>query len=150
MRDRSLGVTVLAFGSVMIGLYCQFAAIALLFAGSVYSVTGTTSAAISLTLGAVFLGLTFASYLVGFGLWTRKHWSWAGSIAVLAVLVGTSLALSLVTSSFISSIMPLVAAAAGLWYLNRPAIKAELLRRPIAAKAPTPVSDGLEVVEPAL
>ena len=149
MRQRSLSIIVLAFSSVMIGLYCQFAAVALILTGSVFTVAGSTPAAITLVIGATFLGLTVGAYFLGYGLWTRKHWSWAGSIALLAVLVGASLALSVISSSYISSISPVFVAIVGAWYLNRPAIKAGLLGPAEPTESEAKLSDRLEAAEPA-
>ena len=148
MRKRSFGVTVLAFSSVMIGLYCQFGAIALILAGSVFTPTGSTPAAFALVIGAVFLGLTFAAYFLGYGFWTRKHWSWAGGIALLGVLVGASLVLSFISSSYLSSISPIVVASFAVWYLNRPVIRAELLGQPEPSQDKSSAPEALEVPSP--
>jgi hypothetical protein len=149
MQERSHGVTTLAYSSVLIGLYCQFAAIALILTGSVYAPSGEPSAAMALLLGALFFGLTFASYFLGYGFWTRKHWSWAGGIALFVTLVVASAALSIISTDFVSTLMPLAAAVAGIWYLNRPAVKAELLGTEVPEKAPTAVPDSLEGAQPA-
>jgi glucan phosphoethanolaminetransferase (alkaline phosphatase superfamily) len=138
MRERSLGVTVLAFGSVMVGLYCQFAAIALILLGSVFTPAGSAPAAIALLVGATFLGLTVAAYFLGYGFWMRKQWSWAGGHILVAVLAMTSLALSFTATSFLSSISPVITAVLTVWLLHRPAIRAELLHetRPPVSSAP--------------
>lgn len=149
MQDRSFGVTTLAFSSVMVGLYSQFAAITLLLAGSVFTPAGSSSGAFALVLGALFLGLSGAAYFLGFGFWTRKHWSWAGGVALFGVLAGASLALSFMSTNFLSSIMPLVAGALVVWYLNRPAIKAELLGRSQPKESQAAAPDGLKGAEPA-
>ena len=149
MQNRSLGVTTLAFTSVMIALYCQFAAIALILTGSIYTAAGSSPGAFTLLTGAVFLGLTFGAYFIGFGLWTRKHWAWAGSVALLVVLVGASAALSVISTNFVSLIVPTVAAVAGIWYLHRPAVKAELLGSHESDLSPVRVADGMDAPEPA-
>ena len=148
MHDRSFGVTVLAFSSVMVGLYCQFGAIALILMGSVFTPTGSTPAAFALVIGAVFLGLTFAAYFLGYGFWTRKHWSWAGGIALFGVLVGASLVLSFISSSYLSSVSPIVVAAIAVWYLNRPVIRAELLGEPEPSTTESPATEKLEAPSP--
>ncbi len=149
MQKRSLGVTTLAFSSVMIALYSQFAAVALILTGSVFSQSGSVLAAASFTLGAVFFGLTFAAYFLAYGFWTAKSWAWAGGMAVVVTLVVASVILSVISSNFVSSVMPLVAAVAGIWYLNRPAIKAELLGTEAPAVATVGSNAGIEVAEPA-
>ena len=152
MEKRSFGVTALDFSSVMIGLYCQFAAIALILLGSTYVPTGSQPAAITLVLGTTFLGLTFAAYFVGYGLWMGKHWSWAGAIALLGVFAGASLALSVLSSNYLSTLVPIVVAAIGVWSLNRPAIRAELLGEAATERQTKEVAEapeGLEAAEPA-
>lgn len=144
MHQRSLGVTVLAFGSVMVGLYCQFAAVALILLGSVFTPVGSTPAAIALLLGAVFLGLTVAAYFLGYGFWTRKHWAWAGGLALVAVLAVASLALSFTATSFLSSVSPVITAALAVWFLHRPAVRAELLGDPRPFVSPRTAHDALE------
>ena len=147
MQKRSFGVTTLAFSSVMVGLYCQFAAITLMLAGSVFTPTGSISGAITLLLGAVFLGTMVAAYFLGYGFWTRKHWSWAGGAALFGVLAGSSLVLSVMASNYLSSITPLVAGVLVVWYLNRPAIKAELLGQSQPEQVQAAGADGLKSAE---
>ncbi|MEX1296466.1 MAG: hypothetical protein AB1Z67_09875 [Candidatus Limnocylindrales bacterium] len=127
MQNRSLGATTLAFSSVMIGLYAQFAAVALILTGAVFSPSGSVYAAASFALGGLFFGLTFAAYFLAYGYWTRKSWSWAGGIALLVTLLVASVVLSIISTNLTSTVLPLAGAVVGVWFLNRPAIKAELL-----------------------
>jgi len=149
MQERSIGVTALAVCSVVVALYCQFAAVALILTGAVYSPTGSMEAAWAIVIGTLFFGLTFTSYFLGYGFWARKHWSWAGGIVVLVTLVVASMSLSLLATSFISSVLPISAAVAGIWFLNRPAIKAELLGPEDQASASISVHDAMNAAEPA-
>ena len=148
MRQRSFGVTALSFSSVMVALYSQFAAIALLLTASVFTAAGSTPAAFVLLLGAVFLGLTIAAYAVGYGFWARKQWSWTAGMALLVVFAVANVVLSAISANFISSILPAFAAIAAVWYLQRPAIKAELTGDAAPAALSLTV-DALEGVEPA-
>ena len=148
MRHRSLGVTTLAFSSIMVALYCQVAAIALLLTGSVFTAAGSMQGAVALITGAVFLGLTFAAYLVGYGFWTAKHWSWAGGIVVFAVLIGASVFLSIISSNFGSALLPAVGAVVAIAYLQRSSVRAELLgSEPIADRSRT-APDRIDAAEP--
>ncbi len=142
MRPRSLGVTTLAFSSVMVGLYCQFATIALILTGSVFVVAGSRHADLALFTGTVFLGLTVAAYFLGYGLWTRRHWSWAGAIALFLVFVGANVVLSVVSGNVLNTLVPALGAIVGIWYLHRPAIKAELLGEKSAIGMTAPTSDA--------
>ena len=149
MRERSFGVTALAFSSIMIALYSQFAAIALILTGSVFTAAGSVPAVFVLILGAVFLGLTFASYFLGFGFWTKKHWSWASGVVLFTSFVVANVVLSAISSNFVSSIVPALAAVVGVWYLHRPAVKAELMSETSPAAMTLPAADALEGAEPA-
>ena len=149
MRERSLGVTTLAFASVMVALFCQFAAVALIMMGSIFAVAGSVPAVFTLVLGAVFLGLTFAAYFQAYGFWTGKHWSWAGGVTLFVVFAVANVVLSAISSNFVSTILPGLGAIVAVWYLHRPAVKAELLGQPEAAAATVPVAEGMKGVEPA-
>jgi hypothetical protein len=148
MQKRSFGVTTLAFSSVMVALYCQFAAVALIITGSVFSQSGSAYAAASFALGALFFGLTFASYFLAYGYWTSKSWAWAGGMALFATLVVASVVLSVISTNFVSTVLPLAAAVAGVWYLNRPAVKAELLGTDVPVASKVSAGGGLEVAGP--
>lgn len=148
MQNRSFGTTTLAFSSVMVGLYTQFAAVALILTGSVFSPSGTIYAAASFALGALFFGLTFAAYFLAYGFWTRKSWAWAGGAALFVTLVVASVLLSLISTNFVSSVLPLAAAVVGIWFLNRPAVKADYLGA-VAPAAATAAATSMKAAEPA-
>ncbi len=149
MKNRSSGIAILAFSSVLIGIYCQFAAVALILTGSVFSASGSVYAGFALIIGSLFFGLTFAAYFLAYGFWTRKDWSWAGGIALVITLVVASMALSVLSTNFTSTVLPLAAAVAGVWYLNRAEIKAELTGTEVANQRTVNVADTFEAAEPA-
>ena len=143
MRDRSLGVTALAFFTVMVALYSQMAAIALILGGSIFTAAGSVQGAAALLTGALFLGVAIAGYVVGYGFWTRRHWAWAGGMVVFATLIGANLILSLISANLLSSVLPVVGSVIAVWQLQRPATKAELLGTEIADSA-SPTTEPLE------
>ena len=149
MRARSLGVTALAVSSVMVAIYGQYAAIALLMTGSIYAAAGSPPAALALILGAVFLGVTVAAYFVGYGLWSRKHWAWAGGVTIFVVFAIANVLLSVLSANLISSILPALVAIVAVWYFYRPAVKEELLGTGEKTDASIGVSDSLKGAEPA-
>ncbi len=83
-QKRPLGITALAFTSIVVGLYSQVTAIALLLGGMVGGVFSADITAVVIAIGALNLGLMGAAYFVGFGFWTQRHWSWAGGIVVFS------------------------------------------------------------------
>ncbi len=149
MRDRSFGVTTLAFSSIMVALYSQLAAIALLLMGSVFTAAGSMHGAVTLITGAVFLGLTVAAYFVGFGFWTRKHWSWAGGVILFAALIGASVFLAIISANMLSAVLPATGAVIAVAYMQRPAVRAELLGDDVESRASIGVADRMDVPNPA-
>jgi hypothetical protein len=144
MRERSFSVTALAFSSVMVALYCQVAAIGLMLTGAAFSPSGSVHAAVAFANGALFFGLAVAAWFVAYGLWTRKHWSWAGAISLFGVLVVLNLIASTAASSYISSLVPAAAATICVWHLLRAPIKAELLGTEVPVRATARVPEALE------
>jgi hypothetical protein len=124
---RPIGITALAFVSVLVGLYSQVAALALLIGGVVFGLTGTASTTALVVIGAVYFGLMVAAYLVGFGLWMQRRWSWAGGLVVFGVLIAVSFFTALVAGNTGSAIVPMVGAAVAIAYLFLPATRARLL-----------------------
>jgi hypothetical protein len=147
MRDRSPGVISLAFMSVMVALFAQLGAVALIIGGSVFTTLGSMQGAIVLMLGALFLGLAIASYVVAYALWTGKHWSWAGGVVIFATLIVASALLVVISGNPGAAPLPIISGVAGMWLLSRPAVKAELLGEQVAVEATVPAADGMRGAE---
>ena len=126
-RKRPLGITALAFTSVIVGIFCQVAAMALLLGGTLSGVAGTDMASALLILGAIYLGLMGAAYFVGYGFWSLRHWSWAGGIVVYVTLIVVSVAMLLLSANVLSVVGPVGGSVAAIWYLLLPSTKAHLL-----------------------
>jgi hypothetical protein len=141
MRNRSIGVTALAFSTIMLAIYGQYAAIVLLMTGSVFTPFGSFAAAASLVTGATFMGITVAAYVVGFGLWTRRSWSWNGAIAVYAAFLVANIVLSILATNFVSAVLPTIGAIAAVAYLQRPAVRAEITGEAIPATPQVVMAD---------
>jgi hypothetical protein len=148
---RPLGITALAFASIIVGIFCQVAAIALLLGGTLSGVVGTDMAVALLVVGALYLGLMGAAYFVGYGFWSQSHWSWAAGIVVYATLIVISVFMFVLSANIVSVIGPAVGGAAAIWYLLRPGTRAHLLgpstaRDPVAAdpEAAAPTTSTME------
>jgi hypothetical protein len=126
-RTRPLGITALAFASVIVGIFCQVAAMALLLGGTLAGVAGTDMATALLVLGAVYLGLMVAAYFVGYGFWCKRHWSWAGGLVVFATLFVLSVFMLLLSANVLAVLLPGAGAAVAIWYLLRPEVREQLL-----------------------
>jgi hypothetical protein len=154
-RTRPLGITALAFASVVVGIFCQVAAMALMLGGTLAGVAGTDTATALLILGAVYLGLMVAAYLVGYGFWSLRHWSWAGGLVVFATLIVVSMFMLLLSANVLSVVVPGVGAVVAIWYLLRAETRARLLDVPAGAPAEVgdvddsmPVADGVPMEMP--
>ncbi len=146
MQERSMEVTALAFFSVMVALYSQMAAIALILGGSIFAAAGSMHGAAALITGAVFLGVAVAAYAIGYAFWTRRHWSWAGGMVVFTSLIGVNLVLSLISGNPLSAILPVAGSVIAIWQLQRPAIRAELLGTEFV-EGGSPATEALETAE---
>ncbi len=144
MAGRSHATIVLAVGSVLVGFYSQFAAVALLVTGSAFAPEGSVEARVALLLGSIFLVITIAACAVAFGFWAGHGWSWAGGLLVFGALIVASVMLSLLSTNILSAVGPTLGASAALWYLTRPGARAQL-SVPAAvgrARAKAPTSPG--------
>jgi hypothetical protein len=126
MMQRPIGITALAFASIVIGLYCQIAAIALLMGSMVGGVFGA-EVAVVIVLGAVYFGLMVAAYFVGYGFWTLRHWSWAGGIVVFSTFIVAAVLLGVISANVTALIGLSVAAGVAIAYLLRADTRARLL-----------------------
>lgn len=149
MRERSLGITALAVLSITVGLVALFAGLALLLVGSWGAFEGVGVGVPMLVVGSLFVGLAVSAYLVGYGLWRMKHWSWAGGVVVFSVNAVASALAAAISGNPMAAIFPVIIAIAGIWYLQRPAVRAALLgsaetgstdatKAPDVANAPEP------------
>jgi MFS family permease len=137
-QKRPLGITALAFASVAVGTYCLVAAIALLLGGALGGAFGADQTVVIIAIGALYLGVMAAAYLVGYGLWTQRPWSWAGGIVVFITLIVASVALALIANNVVAALVPSLGAGAAIWYLLRPTTKSQLLGTDKAEKAGQP------------
>ena len=149
MRTRSFGLITLSFTLVMVALHAQMGSVALIMTGSAFASLGSMEGAATLVLGAGYLGLTFAAYVVAYGAWTRKHWAWAGGAVVFGGLTLASVLLMVLSGSLMAAPLPILATVAGLYLLTRPAIKEELLGTQAVVDGST-TADAVGVPGPAL
>jgi hypothetical protein len=134
MHKRSIAVTVLAFSTVMLAIYSQYAAISLLLTGSAFIAGGGIAAVLTLIDGAAFLALAALGYTVAFGLWTRRAWARTNAIALYVTFLVANVMLSLLADNFISAIVPTIAVVVGIVLLRRADVREELrTAEPVAA-----------------
>jgi hypothetical protein len=153
MKRRRIGVTVLASGTTVMAIYSQYAAITMLLTVAALAPEGSLRGTLAMFIGLVFLGLVFSGYVMGFGLWTRRAWSWHGAIAFYMVFFGANIVLSVLSNNYASAVLPAVVVAAAVSYLHQPAVRAEIVRATasrsrVAGVAQGSDSVGLEVARP--
>ncbi len=127
MRERPIGVTALALGSVVVGIYSLVTAIALLLGASIGAVVAGDSGTGAFFVGVIAFGLAPAAFFVGGGFWLQKHWAWAGGIVVFGAVIVVNLAMVVIGSSLVTALVPVGATALAIAYLMRPSTKADLL-----------------------
>jgi hypothetical protein len=142
-RTRPLGITALAFASIVAGLYSMIAAIALLLGGLVGGTFGADSAVV-MALGALYLGLMAAAFFLGFAFWTQRHWAWAGGLVLFGAFIVASVAMAVIATSAASAIVTAIFAGVAIWYLFRPSTKALLLGANPTQEVAPPSSAALE------
>ena len=139
---RSLGVTLLAFGTALVAIYSQFAAISLLLTDRVAGATNGFESALTLITGLAFLALTLLAYATAVGLWFRWSWSARAAVAVYVTLFVANAALSIVLTNLVTAGVMTLGVVAALVYLRRPVVRTEI-------EGPRqPASDPGQVVEP--
>ena len=151
MTKRSFGVTVLAFSTIMVALYSQYAALSLLVTGSVFLPSGELAAMITVITGATFVGLTSAGYVVGVALWMRRSWAWGWAMGLYITFFAANAFLSVLANNFGSALLPTIGVALAVVFLRRPAVRAELASAAAPAAAPVTATSShrLEVPKPA-
>lgn len=142
-RTRPLGITALAFASIVVGIYSMIAAIALLLGSFVGGAFGADSVVV-MALGAIYLGLMAGAYFLGFGFWTQRHWAWAGGLVLFGAFIVASLGLMVLATSAASAVVAALGAGVATWYLLRPSTKGLLLGSNSTQEAAPPSTAALE------
>jgi hypothetical protein len=126
MTRRSNGVTVLAFLTVVVAIFSQYAAISLLLTGRMAEAAGPLEAGLTLVTGVAFLGLTAVAYAAGFGLWFRRAWATRAAALVYITLFAANVSLAVLYTNLATAVVMTVGSATALVYLRRPAVRAEI------------------------
>lgn len=89
MRDRPMGITMLAVVSLVMGILSLASGLALLM-GSLAFIGVSASSGNVLALGALTFAMAPVSLGVGYGFWAIKPWAWAGGLALYCAMLGIS------------------------------------------------------------
>jgi hypothetical protein len=131
---RPFGTTALSLASVAVGLYSQVAAMAMLLGGVALGLVSAAHTTFLIAFGAVYLGLMVAAYVVGFGFWMQRHWSWTGGVVVFGTLIGISTLTALVLGN-LWALAPAVGGGVAIAYLWRQETRERLAAGPSATTA---------------
>jgi len=139
-KHRPLGITIIAILTIIGGIGFLASGIgALAFAPFLSNVNissnmspsaGTTTTVIpqgllvglSAGIGAVFIALGIAYFVMAYGLWKGKGWAW--TITVILSFIGIALGIVSIVTGNIGAIFHLIINAVVVYYLYRPHVKA--------------------------
>ena len=124
MRDRPLGVSILAGLAIVVGIVSLCGGLASVFSfgiGAIGSIFGISEAS---GLGAGIYGLAWGLITVffGYGLWNLRSWARLGTILLQAINLVYAV-IALFTPPSVPWVSAIIAAVI-IWYLTRPSIKA--------------------------
>ena len=124
MKDRPMGITVLAVLALVTGILSLVSGLALLGVGglSMFGAGGTGGNV--LALGALTFALAPISLGLGYGFWVVKPWAWAAGLALYCASLGVSIfAVLLAGASILSVAVQVGVAVAVIVYLLQPRIR---------------------------
>jgi hypothetical protein len=125
MKERPLGVTVLAVLALVTGILSLVSGLALLGVGGLGIFGAGATGGYVLALGALTFALAPVSLGLGYGFWAMKPWAWGAGLCVYGVSIGLSLfGVLLAGLPLISVAVNVGVAAFVLWYLFQPQVKA--------------------------
>jgi hypothetical protein len=130
MKRRSLGATALSFVSIAVALYGLVGGMTLLLGGVLGAFGGSDAAVTVMVIGAVLFATGTVAFLVGYGFWTEKSWSWAGGLVVFTVTLAAIAAMGIMGAGIANLLPPIALGVGAIWYLLRPDTRAALLGKP--------------------
>ena len=143
MAKRSLGVTVLALGTIMVALYSQYAALTLFVGVPLFAAGGELAAFTTSATTVAFVGLTATGYVTGVALWMRRPWSRVLAMGVYLTFFVANALLAILTGNIGTALLFAVCVAAAIGFLRRPQVRAELEGSRDVSLVPTTVADRI-------
>jgi hypothetical protein len=121
--QRPTGITILAVLAAIGGVFALLAGLALVGMGGLAGTAG--GGGFAAILGLLFLALGALELVLAYGFWTLKPWAWTLGIGLqVAGVVLNVLQFMNNTANAGSTVVSVVIAAAIIWYLYQPHIKA--------------------------
>jgi hypothetical protein len=123
-----MGVTILAVLAIIGGLLGLLAACGLIGLGSFAAASGVTTVGIvgagAIILGILYLLVSAGELGFGIGAWTRQPWAWTAGVASQAGVIVINVLDMIMGGGFVTPIISIIIAAAIIYYLFTPEIKA--------------------------
>ena len=124
MKERPMGITVLAVLAVVTGILSLVAGMALLGVGGLSIFGAGSTGGNVLALGALTFALAPVALGVGYGFWAVKPWAWAAGLALYCASLGVSLfAVLLAGASILAVAVQVGIAIAVIVYLVQPKVR---------------------------
>lgn len=125
MRERPMGITVLAVLALVTGILSLVSGLALLGVGGLGIFGAGATGGNVLALGALTFALAPVSLGVGYGFWAMKPWAWAAGLATYCASLGVSVfAVLLAGASIVSVAVAVGVAIFVIVYLMQPKVRA--------------------------
>jgi hypothetical protein len=125
MKERPMGITVLAVLALVTGILSLVSGLALLGVGGLSIFGAGSTGGNVLALGAMTFALAPVSLGLGYGFWAMKPWAWAAGLAVYCASLGMSVfSVLLAGGSLLTVAVQVGIAVAVIAYLMQPKVRA--------------------------
>lgn len=124
MKERPMGITVLAVLALVTGILSLVSGLALLGVGGLTIFGSNSNGGNVLALGAMTFALAPVALGLGYGFWAMKPWAWAAGLAVYCASLGMSVfSVLLASGSLITVAVQVGIAIAVIAYLMQPKVR---------------------------
>jgi hypothetical protein len=123
--QRPTGVTIIAVLAAIGGIFGILGGLTLIGLGGFIAASGAKGGAFAPVLGLLLLGYGLLALALAYGFWNLKPWAWTLGVGLQAAGIVIDV-LQFVNDStqLVSAIISIAIAAAILWYLFQPHVKA--------------------------
>ena len=124
MKQRPMGITVLAVLALVTGILSLVFGLALLGVGGLTIYGSNANGGNVLALGALTFALSPVALGLGYGFWAMKPWAWAAGLAVYSASLGMAMfSILLAGGSLLSIAVQVGIAIACIVYLLQPKVR---------------------------
>ena len=125
MKDRPMGITVLAVLALVTGILSLVSGLALLGVGGLSIFGSGPQGGNVLALGALTFALSPVALGIGYGFWALKPWAWAAGLALYCASLGVAVfAVLLAGAALVTVAVQVGIALFVIVYLLQPKVRA--------------------------